>query len=70
MIVLSSNRNLDFCRTSSYEEAKEKKEKKKNVVVPPVASITPGAFLREILLYRNSDYIYYDFTGCRHCCQT
>ena len=39
MIVLSSNRNLDFCRTSSYEEAKEKKEKK-NVVVPPVASIT------------------------------
>ena len=40
MIVLSSNRNLDFCRTSSYEEAKEKKEEKKNVVVPPVASIT------------------------------
>ena len=39
MIVLSSNRNLDFCRTSSYEEAKEKEEKK-NVVVPPVASIT------------------------------
>ena len=38
MIVLSSNRNLDFCRTSSYEEAKKKEEK--NVVVPPVASIT------------------------------
>ena len=39
MLVWSSNGNLDFCRTNSYEEAKEK-EKKKNVVVPAVASIT------------------------------
>ena len=38
-LAWSFNRNLDFCRTNSYGEAKEKKEKK-NVVVSPVALIT------------------------------